>query len=99
MIGLIATLAPTIGPTVGGYVTDALSWHWLFFINIVPGLIVAGATWLLVDFDKPDLSLLENFDWWGLLSHGRLSRRARNTCWRRDRATTGSTTAPSPWSR
>ena len=68
MIGLIATLAPTIGPTVGGYMTDALSWHWLFFINIVPGLIVAAATWLLVDFDKPDLSLLENFDWWGLLS-------------------------------
>ena len=37
MIGLVATLAPTIGPTVGGYLTDALSWHWLFFINIVPG--------------------------------------------------------------
>src|SRR5438552_5811717 len=29
MIGLVATLAPTIGPTVGGYLTDALSWHWL----------------------------------------------------------------------
>jgi DHA2 family multidrug resistance protein len=68
VIGLIATLAPTIGPTIGGYVTDALSWHWLFFVNIVPGLIVAAATWLLVDFDQPDLSLLENFDWWGLLS-------------------------------
>ena len=37
MIGLVATLAPTIGPTVGGYLTDALSWHWLFFINVVPG--------------------------------------------------------------
>src|SRR5208282_6251702 len=31
MIGLVATLAPTIGPTVGGYLTEALSWHWLFF--------------------------------------------------------------------
>jgi DHA2 family multidrug resistance protein len=65
---LVATLAPTIGPTVGGYVTDAWSWHWLFFINVVPGLIVTISTYLLVDFDKPDLSLLENFDWWGLLS-------------------------------
>ena len=37
LIGLVATLAPTIGPTVGGYLTDAFSWHWLFFINIVPG--------------------------------------------------------------
>ena len=68
VIGLIATLAPTIGPTVGGYVTEALSWHWLFFINVVPGIVVAIATWLLIDFDKPDLKLLENFDWWGLLS-------------------------------
>ena len=40
MIGLVATLAPTIGPTVGGYLTDMPSWHWLFFINIVPGIVV-----------------------------------------------------------
>jgi DHA2 family multidrug resistance protein len=68
IIGLIATLAPTIGPTIGGYVTDALSWHWLFFINIGPGLAVTLAAWLLIDFDEPDHSLLQNFDWWGLLS-------------------------------
>jgi DHA2 family multidrug resistance protein len=68
VVGLIATLAPTIGPTVGGYVTEALSWHWLFFINIVPGIIVTVATLILVDFDKPDYALLDNFDWWGLIS-------------------------------
>jgi MFS transporter, DHA2 family, multidrug resistance protein len=68
IIGLTATLAPTIGPTVGGYVTDVLSWHWLFFINIVPGIIVTAATIAFVDFDKPDFKLLDNFDWWGLLS-------------------------------
>src|SRR5437016_1524577 len=68
LIGLVATLAPTIGPTVGGYLTDALSWHWLFFINVVPGIAVTVATLILVDFDKPDLRLLEHFDWWGLLS-------------------------------
>ncbi len=68
VVGLIATLAPTIGPTVGGYLTDAYSWHWLFFINVVPGIIVTIATYLLVDFDKPDLALLKNFDWWGLIS-------------------------------
>jgi MFS transporter, DHA2 family, multidrug resistance protein len=68
VIGLIATLAPTVGPTIGGYVTDVLSWHWLFFINIVPGIIVTVATLVLVDFDKPDYSLLDHFDWWGLIS-------------------------------
>src|SRR3954466_11545302 len=63
MIGLVATLAPTIGPTVGGYLTDVLSWHWLFFINIVPGIGVAFAAFLLIDFDEPDFKLFENFDW------------------------------------
>ena len=68
IIGLIATLAPTIGPTVGGYLTDALSWHWLFFINVVPGILVTLATATLVDFDQPDLALLRHFDWWGLIA-------------------------------
>ena len=68
MIGLVATLAPTIGPTVGGYLTDALSWHWLFFINVVPGIGVAVAAFALIDFDKPDYKLLDHFDWVGLLS-------------------------------
>ena len=45
LIGLVATLAPTIGPTVGGYLTDTLSWHWLFFINVDPGIVVTLATW------------------------------------------------------
>jgi DHA2 family multidrug resistance protein len=68
MIGLVATMAPTIGPTVGGYLTDALSWHWLFFVNIIPGLAVTAAALALIDFDKPDWSLFRNFDWVGLLS-------------------------------
>lgn len=68
LIGLVATLAPTIGPTVGGYLTDAMSWHWLFFINIVPGIAVTIAALVLIDFDKPDYSLFDRFDFVGLLS-------------------------------
>lgn len=66
MIGLVATLAPTIGPTVGGYLTDLMSWHWLFLINVVPGLFVTISTWILVDFDEPNYNLLQAFDWAGL---------------------------------
>ncbi|RUV08619.1 MFS transporter, partial [Mesorhizobium sp. M5C.F.Ca.IN.020.32.2.1] len=66
MIGLVATLAPTIGPTVGGYISHATSWHWLFLINVVPGILVTAAAWSLIDFDKPNLSLFRKFDWWGL---------------------------------
>mgnify|MGYP000985146674 CR=1 FL=1 len=67
MIGLVATLAPTIGPTVGGYLTDLFSWHWLFLVNVVPGIFVVIAAVTLIDFDEPDFGLLDRFDWWGLL--------------------------------
>lgn len=66
MIGLVATLAPTIGPTVGGYLSHALSWHWLFLVNIGPGILVAVAAWKLIDFDEGEPSLLKRFDWTGL---------------------------------
>ncbi len=68
LIGLVATLAPTIGPTVGGYLTDQLSWRWLFFINVVPGIGVTLAALTLIDFDQPHWGLFKNFDWLGLLS-------------------------------
>ncbi|KRB51902.1 MFS transporter [Rhizobium sp. Root708] len=70
IIGLIATLAPTIGPTVGGYLSHAFSWHWLFLVNIIPGIIVTIVTWNFIDFDKPEFSLIKKFDWWGLISMG-----------------------------
>nr|WP_235891000.1 DHA2 family efflux MFS transporter permease subunit [Pararhizobium mangrovi] len=66
MIGLVATLAPTIGPTIGGYLSHAFSWHWLFLINVIPGIGVAIAAWTLIDFDEGDRSLLKKFDWTGL---------------------------------
>src|SRR3954462_1689504 len=67
IIGLVGTLAPTVGPTFGGYITDAMSWHWLFFINVVPGIGITIGVLALVDFDQPNFALLDRFDWWGLI--------------------------------
>lgn len=39
--GVAAVLAPTIGPIAGGWLTQTLSWHWLFRVNIAPGVIAA----------------------------------------------------------
>jgi DHA2 family multidrug resistance protein len=39
--GVLAVLAPTVGPIVGGWITETYSWHWLFLINIVPGIVAA----------------------------------------------------------
>jgi MFS transporter, DHA2 family, multidrug resistance protein len=67
LISLVLNLSSTLGPTIGGYLTDTFSWHWLFLVNLVPGLGVAVAVWLLIDIDKPDLSLLRHFDLTGLV--------------------------------
>jgi len=44
LYGITAIMAPTIGPTLGGWITFNYSWRWIFFINIPVGI----ATWLLV---------------------------------------------------
>jgi len=67
LISLILNLSSTLGPTIGGFLTDTFSWHWLFLVNIVPGIAVAIMVWLLIDIDKPDWSLLRYFDISGLV--------------------------------
>ena len=48
LAGVAAVLAPTLGPVVGGWITQTYSWHWLFLVNVAPGVIAAAAaTWLL----------------------------------------------------
>ena len=39
--GVVAVLAPTVGPVVGGWITETYSWPWLFLINVVPGIAAA----------------------------------------------------------
>jgi MFS family permease len=41
--GVLAVLAPTVGPVVGGWITETFSWHWLFLINVLPGAVAALA--------------------------------------------------------
>jgi MFS transporter, DHA2 family, multidrug resistance protein len=67
LISLILNLSSTVGPSLGGYLTDAYSWQWLFLVNIVPGIIVSATVWWLVDVDRPNMSLLRAFDLPGLV--------------------------------
>ncbi|PTE19457.1 MFS transporter [Cereibacter changlensis JA139] len=39
LAGVLAVLAPTVGPIVGGWITETWSWHWLFLINLAPGVV------------------------------------------------------------
>jgi DHA2 family multidrug resistance protein len=43
--GMVVFMAPIFGPILGGWITDNLSWPWLFYINVPVGLLAAAATW------------------------------------------------------
>ncbi len=66
VVGTIASIAPSLGPVIGGWITDTRDWHWLFYINLIPGLIITVLTPILVRIDKPDLSLLKGADYPGI---------------------------------
>ena len=63
VLGVMSTLAPTLGPAIGGWITDTLGWRWLFFINIAPGLMVALPLVALGRWERAEPSLLGRIDW------------------------------------
>lgn len=67
VVGTIASIAPTLGPVIGGWITDTLNWHWLFYINLVPGLAITVLVPFLVRMDEPDLTLLKGADYPGIV--------------------------------
>jgi MFS transporter, DHA2 family, multidrug resistance protein len=60
--GVAAVLAPTIGPVVGGWITETWSWPWLFLINVIPGIIAATATPFLLPRQDTDFGELKKLD-------------------------------------
>lgn len=61
-IGMVATLAPSIGPTLGGWLTQHMSWHWLFLINVVPGIIAISLVFMFIPRQKGEPGLLRRLD-------------------------------------
>jgi MFS transporter, DHA2 family, multidrug resistance protein len=47
MWAITTLVAPVMGPLLGGWITDNISWPWIFYINIPVGLAAAGASWML----------------------------------------------------
>jgi DHA2 family multidrug resistance protein len=45
MWAMTTLVAPVMGPLLGGWITDNISWPWIFYINIPVGLLAAGITW------------------------------------------------------
>jgi MFS transporter, DHA2 family, multidrug resistance protein len=69
LYGLVAVLAPSIGPTLGGWITDNYSWNWIFYINIPVGILTLYLTNRLVEdppFQKSDIKNLYRIDYIGV---------------------------------
>ncbi|WP_324768926.1 DHA2 family efflux MFS transporter permease subunit [Pokkaliibacter plantistimulans] len=65
-IGALASMAPTLGPTIGGWITEHYSWHWLFFINLLPGLFITVVVPMVLKVDEADWGLLKVADYPGI---------------------------------
>lgn len=68
LMGMVVTTASSLGPTIGGFISGALGWRALFWINLFPGVIVAITVWLTMrQLAGPQFALLKKIDFIGLL--------------------------------
>ncbi|MCF6126278.1 DHA2 family efflux MFS transporter permease subunit [Mesorhizobium sp. M7A.F.Ca.CA.001.07.2.1] len=63
---LTATFGPAIGPTIGGYLTQHYGWEFIFFVNLVPGVLMLGLLFPTLERERMNLSLLKEGDWYGI---------------------------------
>lgn len=66
IFGMGIILGPTFGPTIGGLITDNLSWHWIFFVNIPIGVLATVLAWTYVT-DRAGAIKPKKIDYWGIL--------------------------------
>jgi len=66
LFALSATFAPAIGPTIGGYLTENWGWQYIFYVNLVPGVLMLGMLWVSLGRTPLQLGLLRQGDWPGI---------------------------------
>ncbi|HEY1614904.1 MAG TPA: DHA2 family efflux MFS transporter permease subunit [Rhizomicrobium sp.] len=66
--GMGVMVGPILGPTLGGYLTDAYDWRWVFYVNLPFGIAAVAGIWLFFRDTHRDESL--KFDWFGFAALG-----------------------------
>jgi EmrB/QacA subfamily drug resistance transporter len=66
MFGAVAGLSILIGPFIGGWITDHISWHWVFYVNLPPGLVALAALWTLLPNRRLDDARATDLDYLGI---------------------------------
>ncbi len=66
MFSLAVTFAPAIGPTIGGYLTENYGWQTIFFVNVVPTIVMVATLYFTLERQPMQLGLLAEGDWFGI---------------------------------
>jgi DHA2 family multidrug resistance protein len=66
VFALSVTFAPAIGPTIGGYLTENYGWQTIFFVNVLPTIVMVSALYLTLEKQPMQLKLLKEGDWAGI---------------------------------
>jgi MFS transporter, DHA2 family, multidrug resistance protein len=68
IFALSVTFAPAIGPTIGGYLTENYGWQTIFFVNVLPTIVMVTALYLTLEQKPMQLGLLKEGDWSGIFT-------------------------------
>jgi MFS transporter, DHA2 family, multidrug resistance protein len=68
VFALSVTFAPAIGPTIGGYLTENYGWQTIFFVNVLPTIVMVTALYLTLEQTPMQLKLLKDGDWGGIVT-------------------------------
>jgi DHA2 family multidrug resistance protein len=68
IFALSVTFAPAIGPTIGGYLTENYGWRTIFFVNVIPTMVMVSALYLTLERQPLQLKLLKEGDWAGIVT-------------------------------
>jgi len=66
IFGAGIVMGPTLGPLLGGYLTDNFSWNWIFYVNVPIGIIAAFLSWKYIKGEKKKRE--GKIDYWGILA-------------------------------
>lgn len=66
IFGMGVMVGPTLGPTLGGWITDNYAWPWIFYINIPLGILAGWLTWRYVPEPDHHIEMPDRVDWKGL---------------------------------